>query len=200
MGATNFIHKVHGNDPYKLFEMLVSEAEREYGEDSYNGTISTCSYGNIVKRFDKYTVANEKKAMAYIDEKEGGQKWFANVIDLGVVQWEVTTIKKKTNSNSKPVYRMKYVVVQKKSYFEIEDLKGFDTKLEADNYALKEFVKHPNNNYFVEKKSVKVSGDSVSTTFEKVVKVYKTKPNLKKLDNRVIEPIHKYIIFGMAAC
>ena len=63
MGANNFVEEVTTTGTVRnAFDSLVSEYEREYGERSYNGTISTCSLGSCKLSFDKYSESNYKKA------------------------------------------------------------------------------------------------------------------------------------------
>lgn len=200
MGATNFAIEATGTDPVALFEELANDARDEYGYDGYNGTISTCCFGRITKRFEKYSKTNEKKAYEFVEKESYGTKRNADVVDMGVVEWRVTTIKKKTYSDQKPVYRMKYVALESTGVFqEPNELKAFDTKKEADDYVLKIAIKHPNRSYRVEYSSVLISGSPTVTRFEKEVKAYKSKPNLKPMANRIVEPVHKYLFYGWAA-
>lgn len=65
MGAINFAHEVTTTGTArKACESLVSEYERDSGDKSYNGTISTCNLVSWKLFFDKYSEGNNKKALA----------------------------------------------------------------------------------------------------------------------------------------
>lgn len=198
MGATSFIEHGEGKSPEEVFNALVAEATFTHGNDGYNGSINTCSMGRQKLSFDVFKESNMDKANIFIDKNDNGQKWVADYIDLGVIRYEVHTVKKNNTGNS-PRYKMKFVVKQSCG-FEMKNIKSFDTKKEADDYALTLAVKNSNGNYLVDKEYVIVGGKSTTTEIARTIKEYKTKPNLKPMKNRVIVPIHKYIFFGWASC
>ena len=94
MGAISFIKTVEARNANDGFSMLVEDARYSRGHDSYNGTISTCSMGGCVKTFSTYNKKNETEARKIISDKDNGVKWVAQYIDLGVVYYEETTVKK----------------------------------------------------------------------------------------------------------
>ena len=199
MGATNFVEEAMGFSAEECFGMLCGEAIYENGNDSYNGTISTCSLGSKRLSFSKYSKANEKKAYDYINKEENGQKWSADYIDLGVVEYEVITYKKKHTGNT-PEYKMKYTV--KIGYFDdITSVRSFDTKKEADDYAIMYAVKNGiNTRIRTVKEYVLINGEDTTTMIEVESKTYKSKPKLKPMPNRTIREVHKYLFYGWAAC
>lgn len=198
MGAKSFIEYGEGVNAREVFDNLVSDATFSHGNDRYNGTINTCSIGRNKLTFNNYKESNIKKAYEFIDKNGNGEKWIADYIDLGVIRYEVITFKKKHTGN-KPKYEMKHTVKQTKG-FEDLSVKSFETKKEADDYALSLSIKNSNNYYFVDKEYVLIEGKSITTEIEKEIKTYKSRPNLKPMKNRVIIPIHKYLFFGWASC
>ena len=110
MGAVNFVHVMTGYDVEEAFNILVAEAEREYGDDIYNGTISTTSLSPVFSlKFDKYRPENGVKAYRLIEKEDFGEKWLSKPIDLGVMHYEVykkykngkVTVKKYTRKPKK---------------------------------------------------------------------------------------------------
>lgn len=205
MGATNFSHQVDARTAEEAFGKLIDEANQEYGTASYNGSINTCSIGGCKLRLDKVNDTNIKKANKYIEDKDFGEKWTADYVDVGVKEFLVTTIVKKpvdkpTISNI-PKWKMQYCIYTSHwdgaSYFG----EHFDTKTEADKRAVTLSLKN-NVEYTVRKEYVNVNAKSNSmvTKIEREMKTYKSKPTLKPLSNRKVEEIHTYIFFGWASC
>src|SRR5690625_290978 len=106
MGATDFVEIITASSPQEGYKEIVEDYISMYGNDPYNGTMSTSRLGNVVKRYDKYLKRNEDEAFKYVHDENGGEKGVAKVIDLGVVEWRAITIKKKATGN-KPSYKMK---------------------------------------------------------------------------------------------
>lgn len=206
MGAVDFSHQITSESAIEGYKMLVDEANYQEGNNSSNGTIATCSMGRKTLTFPKLLKSNTKKAIEHIEEQDGGIKWEANYIDLGVDYWEVTTIKKKTHIENKPKYEMMYVVVIERNLKVmghgipngVERGLEFKTKKEADDKAIRELVNNPNGEVYVEKRYVLKEGESRVTEFIKEVKEYKTKPKLKAMPNRVVRPFNKYVFYGLA--
>lgn len=200
MGAVNFEETVLATSAGEGFNDLVSDAIRRHGEDHYNGTISTCSMGRVRQTYDKPTDTNRKKAMKYVEDNNYGEKWLADYIDLGVVEYKVITIKKETiQTKETPVIRTKFVVRELGgSYSKEKPEKFFDTKKQADDYAVNLAMKN-NKEYIIRKEGVLVSGDAVVSKIVKEEKTYKTKPKLKPLPNRKIVEVHEYLFYGWAA-
>lgn len=197
MGAESFIREIKGSNPGICFESLVDEADMEYGTSSYNGSINTCSMGRKTLSLNKLSEANVDKAYSFIEKNDNGNKWEASYIEIGPIAYNVYTFKKK-HTGEKPKYELKYVV--KEGYISDRVIKGFKTKKEADDYAISLSVKNSEKVYFVSKEYVLVNGKSVTTEIEKITKTYKSKPNLKPMPNRVIEPEYLYIFYGWASC
>ncbi|MGL5087715.1 MAG: hypothetical protein ACRC68_18695, partial [Clostridium sp.] len=86
----------------------------------------------------------------YIEDNDYGIKWQADYIDLGIVGYNVVTVKKKTLKN-KPEYKLRYVVCRNKWLDLTPTDYNFATKTEADKkiyfvaYVFILFNKHIHN-------------------------------------------------------
>lgn len=61
MGAINFIFTALGTNPCQVYDEACEKAIREYGEDSYNGTISTTN--SLVRAKEFYHMKDGKKIL-----------------------------------------------------------------------------------------------------------------------------------------
>lgn len=192
MGACSFIETAFAGSVREAFDNLVKEAIRENGNGPYNGTISTCSLERTVKKFDKYSKSNEDKAYKLIEEDGYGDKWYAKAIDLGIVHYEIMTIKKLAAKKEKPKWVMAYVVHYGRK------AKSFKTKTEADAEAMK-LLKNGEKDVYVSKEYVNTIKDSEIVSEFKVEKTQKnTKPKTLK-SNQSCKEVHKYMFYGFAA-
>ncbi len=202
MGATNVIKAGYGENVRDVFDYLVKKAIREYGEDRYNGTISTCSLGSCTKLADTYSTSVEKKALKIAYEKvDDLWKGDCVALDLGVCRYDLIRIKKVIPKiKKKAEFRQRYVVMLLDSNgFLSKRVSHFETKKEADEDAMKRIMKNPNENYFVSKRSININnGDDVVTEFKVEVSERKSKPKTIP-EGCVLKEIHKYIFYGMAA-
>lgn len=199
MGSVAFCKLVEGRDIEEIFDKLVDDAIRIHGDDSYNGTISTCSLVNrAMKTYSKYNEENEETAYKWIEEVEQfGEKWEARYVDLGIIGYDVISVKKKT-LRPNVEYKMQYCVYQIKGLEEKVLLTHKDTKKAADDEAIKYALL--GKKVCVEKNYVKTKGSAITTEFEITTKRYKNKPKMKESENKKIVPIKKFYIYGWAAC
>lgn len=195
MGAVSFYHEVEGASASKCFDILVEQARRLHGFDSYNGTISTCELGRVKKVADKYSESVKKKAKQMIEDDNYGQKWVATCLDLGVVRYEViSATKSPVTAKEKAKFVQKYVVME-----DYQPYKHYDTKSEAEEAALEMALHYPNAYYCVCKRPVNVNhGEEKTSEIKITTDVKKTKPKTVKKNSKVHE-IHKYIFYGLAA-
>lgn len=184
----NFINYGIGTDAQTVFETLRQEAITEHGRSCCNGTISTCCLGNCELKFDKLNSISEKKTLEFIKERENGRELHADYVDMGVVEYHVTTYKK-AFSKCNVVYRTKFVVKNAAG----ENVKVFDTQKEASEYMLAERLE------VVVKEPVAISGDKECCRLQRTVKVYKTEPK-RVPKGATLEAIHKFAFYGGAAC
>lgn len=203
MGAEVFLHNIEAYDASSAFTTLVRNAEDEYGDRSYNGTISTCSMGRVRILSNTWSESVEEKAMKIVEDEDYGHKWTASVLDLGVVGYDViTTTKTAPTIKKKAVYKTQYAVMCIPPSYPIQEKfeKGFDSKKDADAYAIKLALEHQENEYFVAKRPVNTNnGDDVVSKI-KVSVVRKEKKPRSTPKNGVVRPVHKYIFYGWASC
>lgn len=201
MGATNFIHEIKGRTPKEAFDYLIAEANQEYGTSPYNGSINTCDMGSCKKRFDKFNETNMKAARKFIDDNDYGHKWTADYVEVGISHYLVTTVKKVNEDGASKKLKMMYAVHYESDWRNCRYTgKAFKTKTEADKYALEQALK-TGCQHFVKKEYVALDDkDGIVSKTVIETKKYKTKPNLKPLPNRKIEPVKQYIFYGWASC
>jgi phosphoribosylformylglycinamidine (FGAM) synthase PurS component len=199
MGACEFTESADAGNVREAFEGLCEDARYEAGHDSYNGTISTCSLGRCKMKFDTYTKANEEKARKIIEKDGYGQKWVADYIDLGVVCYDVVTVKKKnTQYNAK--YKQQFVVCDEASLNPVRNY-HYDTKPMADEKAMELTLQASGSaDFIVRKMMVKLLGNDVVSRFMVEKKSYGGKPKLNPMKNRKIIEIHRYLFYGLASC
>lgn len=83
MASEPFIHDVEAKTARKGFSELKKEAIYWWGHSDSNGTISTCDMGKCQKCYEVPTKENIRKAYDFIAEKDNGEKWIADYVDLG---------------------------------------------------------------------------------------------------------------------
>lgn len=202
MGANDFVEEGIGIDPREVFQELCRDARDMYGSDPYNGTISTTSLGVCRKRFDRANKTNEKKAWDFVEAQDGGRKWTADYVDVGVVGYIAYSVKIVPSTTTKKIQNPKEYRVRLKRYTGEVVERVYSSKGEAENEAVFKgrtskgeiadisvvaLVEQPNGKRGV----VPVSKVKVTR------KEYKTRP--KEAQGRQIYEVHKYIFYGMAA-
>ena len=195
MGAVSFMHTIEATSVEKAKQMLVGDALYEHGHDGYNGTISTC-YGRCrcIKSFDKYSQKNEKEMLKYAETRiEHLNKRDMEIIDLGIIGYNRITVKKTTFKPSAK-YEQRYAVVDVCTGNIVSPKAYRKTKADAYNLAVTYLL--DGKNVEVRKIPVLVSGDNLCTTFDLIIKRMKSMPNVTKY---IVAPVHKYIIYGLAA-
>ena len=201
MGACFFTNQIESENPTKAYDALVEDAIRKYGNDSYNGTISTwCGYAKSSLSFNKYSKTNELKARRYIDKTQDNIcKRDCLYIDLGVVRYETVKAIKKKVVKEKPVYKKMFVVYWEK----ISDAYGnnkraFDKLADAEKFAFKKKLESSALNIYIKYEYFLVKGKNMVETFDVKITPRKTRPQ-KVGQNTVVKEIHKYIFYGWAA-
>jgi hypothetical protein len=105
MGACQFENRGRGKSAQQVFTKLVENAEREYGDDPYNGTISTVSgfrditevynrSGKDIQRFinDKFENANKRDCFAIcthppVSNKNKTKTQVEHIVTPGTKKW-----------------------------------------------------------------------------------------------------------------
>lgn len=210
MGATNFTYKYEGTDPRSAFDALVSELVYEYGNDSYNGTASTCSYsGRCLSTRDlcrkagisENAPAKErvKAAYDYADKAlDDASKWYADAVDCGITKWVVskTKITKAVPRDAvAPKYATRWVVTDFNGT-PISRSAVKETFSAAKAYAMDHVDERPAR---IERRKVLVSGSEPTYSITYEDKTYDRKP-ARVPKGATLKAIHTYVFYGWAAC
>lgn len=227
MGATNFEHECDAYDAKAAFRILSVSARREYGEDCYNGTISTCSFGHVTAKTygktGKVTKTSLKKAYDLVERDDWGRKWYCDAIDCGVKEWHVITLKKVPHTKATVQFRTVFTimvdgipygissagVIDIANYSSIvatqpSELGDFKTQAEA-NKELKRLIAYGKLNDAREveivKRAIPTSGkaSNVAIKYTRDVRVLKSKPKSVP-DGAIVKELHTYVLYGWASC
>lgn len=204
MGATNFLHFANAKTAKAGFYQLTEDAIYEYGNDGYNGTISTTSFVGVTKTVaDKYTKTAEKAAVKYIENHDFGRKWECRAVDCGVVEYRVITVKKDTSFKScgAPKYETRFVVVTDWNQKQVldETFANQTEAIKAWGEAVRRGKVDANTYVTIVKKPVLVAGRAEVARIVPVVKTYKSRPkNIPA--GAVLEEIHRFAYYGWASC
>ena len=189
-------------------EFMTSSEIRSWShsDDSYSGDWNTCaSIRKVHKVFDKCTESNYKKFQTMKkyqkmveDRFDSMSKWSSEVFDLGVVGYEIWSVKKaKVTNVKKPIYQTHFVIYGYDNDMRKKEIGVENTQTLADNKA-KKYTIDSGNDAWWEKTKVLVSGSEDKAKFSLVIKKSKSKPKTAK-SGTVVREIHKYYVIGMAA-
>lgn len=196
MGAQSFINETVGYSVREAFDELVSTAQREWGTDSYNGTISTCTLGRVTKFASTCTPKVEKDAYNWLRAHyDSFDKWTAKCLDCGIVQWEILTpVKAPIGTPSPAKYKTMYCVQE--DTYSPRPIKSFEKKSEATAFAKTNAAKY--NGLVITRQPVLISGESLIEAWETKKRVVKKKP-AKIPAGATVKELHKYVFYGYAA-
>lgn len=183
MGAQHFIIRQRANSPQEAFELAKDAAISEYGNDPYNGTVSTChACGDFTKLFRD----SGKERKEFINDVLHK----ASKRDCYIIE-EVAPVK---NMNKIRSY-VEHKIIKGASKWELQynvytgwedrQLKSFSTKTEAVKYA-REHTEKTQSTTFVRMEKALVNQDAN-------VACIKYKSSQQEREG-------SYIIFGVAAC
>ena len=182
MGAQDFIIRQRASSPQEAFELAKDAAISEYGNDAYNGTVSTChACGDFTKLFRQ----SGKERMEFINDVLHK----ASKRDCYIIE-EMPPVK----NNNKIKSIVEHTVVKGTSKWELrynvytgwEDrqLKSFKTKGDAVKYAREHTEKTQNTTF--------VRMEKILTNQDPNVACIKYKKSSEEREG-------VYVIFGMAA-
>ena len=199
MGAYYFCYTEDGTDAEEVFGKLCRNAEREYGDNMYNGTISTTSLRHIHHNDKPYTKTYENKMYKRYGSSDNGSKWSCDCEDLGIIGYEVKKLTHKRVPQGKGAYITIYKVISIDDY-DSDIGKAFPSKKEAEEYLKNHFAEYTGTVEIVEKKIWKPSCDGTKTvgTYKVETRVVKKKPS-RPAKESIITPIHRYMFHGWAA-
>ena len=197
MGATNVLYEATGSDYRKAFNALWHEAERQFGSDPYNGSISTMSLsGRPTKIAVKYSDAAEKKARAHIEKDDWGEKRVAQCLDLGVIGYEVSRFEKVPHTKAEAIYETYFI-----AYADDRELGAFKKAADARACAEKALLTCPNAERIYVEKTSRPKEKYASTTaaeWRRVTRTSKSKPK-KIAKGATVSEIHRFWFYGWAA-
>lgn len=199
MGMMSFYVTECGKDEYEAFSKLVKEAQREYGEDMYNGTISTTELvGAPVVIAKNYSAESEDAGYEYAKKNNYGEKWESRCLDLGVTEYVVTTVKKTVIRKRAPlVFRTRYILEEIRDGIVATVGMPFESKQEAEDAAAQRAIES-GTRVVVCKATVPTKGRDVVSFVESDVRHYKELP--KDLpEGASVAEIHMYGFYGWAA-
>ena len=197
MGSTTFYKEIESDTIRNAFDKMMDDIHRYHGCDYYNGYGGAAYLGRCVLTFDKFTNNNQKKASERIKkyfEDEEGNKNYLDCIDLGIVGYQVTTVKKQNNTskNSTPKFKKMYIV-RSGNYNDDKVLFSSEDKKKAEDEMLRVATRYPHARCVVGYELV-AGNDVLSTVSVKRV-MHKSKPS-KVAANATVMALHKYIFFG----
>lgn len=199
MGAVNFYVTACGKDEREAFNKLVAEAMKEYGEDEYNGTISTTELvGDPVVIAREFSDESENAGYEYAKKNDYGEKWESGCLDLGVTEYIVTTAQKTLiQDRVSPVFETRYILEEFINGVVRSVGKPFETEQEAEDAAAQRAIES-GTRVVVCKATVPTKGRDVVSFVDPDVQHYKKLP--KDLpEGASVAEIHMYGFYGRAA-
>lgn len=189
-------------------EFLTSSEIRSWShsDDSYSGDWNTCSsLYKVHKVFDKCTDSNLKKFNSMKKYQKMVEDTFDRVgkrsceaLDLGVLHYEVWSVKKTKATNvKKPIYKTQFVVCAYDGDMRKKEIGVETTQALADKKAQKYTLERGYDAWW-ERTKVLVSGSEDKAKFSLVVKKSKSKPKTVK-NGAIVREVHKYLVIGCAA-
>ena len=199
MGMISFYVTECGRDEYDAFSKLVREAQREYGEDMYNGTISTTELiGDPVVIAKEFSDESEDAGCKYAKKNNYGEKWESRCLDLGVTEYIVTTIKKTLVPERETfMFEIGYILEEIRDGIVATVGMPFESKQEAEDAAAQRAIES-GTRVVVCKATVPTKGRDVVSYVDPDVQHYKKLPKDFPEGASVAE-IHMYGFYGWAA-
>lgn len=196
MGASSFVNEVIAATAEEGFRKLVENAIDRYGNDHYNGTISTCSMGRCTKtintKFDENKHYNE--AIEHIRSNDYGSKWVANYVKAGIVNYRVTTVEEIVvkHGDAKSIYVI-YDRTTKKQVASSYD------KLKSKEIAMEYAKNNPGVSLYIRRETIYSNRENDDLYRYKTTTRFVDKP-IKGKKNELCVPVYKFYFYGWAAC
>lgn len=197
MGSRFISKTVEGTSMSLAYEMLRAEEAEKFGDDYYSGRFGSTRLGST-KTLTTGDCTQDVKdiANATIDrECEDGMN-NGNVVkglDLGIVMYNIVTVKKKKVTTKPPKYENGYAIYANLYSKDDKPLKTGKNKTEMEAKLLEYGFEYPDA--YLVKQPILVDGNAVVSRLEVVTKTSKTKPTKVPAKAKVI-PIHRYAFYG----
>ena len=193
MGACSVSEIRKGESAGRVFDKMCEEYIREYGDDSYNGTFSTCDFCGISLRMTgMFKQSNVKTAEKHIREHMDRMgKRDAYAVDMGIDHYEIVKTKLVSTKRKPSVH---YFVA---NYETGKRVKTFEQLDKAKVYATDTATKEGTELYVGKCFSDQYGHDELFTTVTDV-KIKKSKPKTVP-KGAVLKEIHAYYFYGWAA-
>lgn len=194
MGACSFVNEVIAATAEEGFRKLVENAIDRYGNDHYNGTISTCSMGRCTKIIDgKYTDKNRDEAYLHIKANDNGSKWSAHYVKAGIIGYRITTVEEIVvkHGDAKSIY----VIYDENN----KKVKSSYDKLKCKSLAMEYAKENPGVSLYIRRETVYSNNENDDLYRYKTTERIVDKP-IKGKKNELCVPIYKFYFYGWAAC
>jgi hypothetical protein len=183
MGAQDFIIRQRANSPEQAFRLAQENAIEEYGNDIYNGTISTChSFKDITKEFRRSGLSAKDFSYNMIGNMSKRDCYVICEVEPKVNSNKIKSVVENAVVKGTSKWELQYNV-----YTGMDDrqLKSFKTKTDAVKYA-REYTEKTQNTTFVrmEKNLINQNANVACIKYKR----------------STTEQEGQYLFFGMAAC
>jgi hypothetical protein len=183
MGAQSFILRKRAKSASDAFTLAQEDAIEEYGNDIYNGTISTChSFKDITSKFRKSGMTAKEFIDSMINDMNKRDCYVICEMEPTVNNNKIKSVVEHKVIKGTSKWELRYNVY---TGWEDRQLKSFKTKADAVKFA-REHTEKTQDTTFVRMEKVLVNQDAnvASITYKKATN----------------EKDGQYLFFGEAAC
>ena len=186
----------YGISADEAYDKIYEHDLRQYGDDAYNGSFTTCTLRKVLKLANKYTASNQEKAYKLFQKQENVGKWEALGIDMGIHHYEI--IKPRFTKVSGKTFVRYCVHALDDNGKSSLNFKTFDTMDKAKEYALFQTAKL-NRGHAIQKKYITEYGQTELATVTLDIKTTNRRPKTIP-KGCTLREIHAYYFFGWASC
>lgn len=183
MGAEAFITRQKGPDASKAFQLAQETAVSEYGNDIYNGTISTChTFRDVTKEFKRSGLSARDFSYSMLDKMHKRDCYVICEVEPKANTNKIKSVVENAVVKGTSKWELQYNV-----YTGMDDrqLKSFKTKTDAVKYA-REYTEKTQNTTFVRMEKILINQNANVACI--------------KYKRSTTEQEGQYVFFGMAAC
>jgi hypothetical protein len=183
MGAQSFILRKRAKSASNAFTLAQEDAIEEYGNDIYNGTISTChSFKDITKEFKRSGLSAIDFSHSMVNDMNKRDCYVICEVEPKVNNNKIKSVVENAVVKGTSKWELQYNV-----YTGMNDrqLKSFKTKTDAVKYA-REYTEKTQNTTFVRMEKTLINQNANVACI--------------KYKRSTSEQEGQYVFFGMAAC